>query len=76
MRLRGDTEIVGTAGHLGYQVCTLHLHGGQFRGFRVVRLWADGSHRVYLVIAHSTGLPAKSLLKNPAVSAKMGQMPS
>jgi len=43
MRLRGDTEIHGTAAPLGYHVRRLHLRRGQCRGFRGVRLWADGS---------------------------------
>ena len=56
MRLRGDTEIHGTAAPLGCQVRRLHLRRGQCRGFRGVRLWADGSQSVNLVIAHPTGL--------------------
>jgi hypothetical protein len=56
MRLRGDTEIQGTAAPLGCQVRHLHLRRGQCRGFRGVRLWADGSQSVNLVIAHPTGL--------------------
>ncbi len=59
MRLRGDTEIHGTAAPLGCQVRRLHLRRGQFRGFRGVRLWADGSQTVNLVIAHPTGLPVE-----------------
>ena len=59
MRLRGDTEIHGTAAPLGCQVRRLHLHRGQCRGFRGVRLWADGSQSVNLVIAHPTGLPVE-----------------
>ena len=43
MRLRGDTEIHGTAAPLGCQVRKLQLRRGQCRGFRGVRLWADGS---------------------------------
>jgi len=56
MRLRGDTEIHGTAAPLGCQVRKLQLRRGQCRGFRGVRLWADGSQSVNLVIAHPTGL--------------------
>ena len=56
MRLRGDTEIHGTAAPLGCQVRRLHLRRGQCRGFCGVRLWADGSQSVNLVIAHPTGL--------------------
>jgi hypothetical protein len=37
----------------------LHLRRGQCRGFRGVRLWADGSQSVNLVIAHPTGLPVE-----------------
>jgi hypothetical protein len=59
MRLRGDTEIHGTAAPLGCQVRKLQLRRGQCRGFRGVRLWADGSQSVSLVIAHPTGLPVE-----------------
>ena len=59
MRLRGDTEIHGTAAPLGCQVRKLQLRRGQCRGFRGVRLWADGSQSVNLVIAHPTGLPVE-----------------
>jgi len=59
MRLRGDTEIHGTAAPLGCKVRRLHLRRGQCRGFRGVRLWADGSQTVNLVIAHPTGLPVE-----------------
>ena len=59
MRLRGDTEIHGTAAPLGCQVRRLHLRRGQCRGFRGVRLWTDGSQSVNLVIAHPTGLPVE-----------------
>jgi hypothetical protein len=40
MRLRCDTEIHGTAAPLGCQVRRLHLHRGECRGFRGVRLWS------------------------------------
>jgi hypothetical protein len=56
MRLRGDTEIHGTAAPLGCQVHRLHLQRGECRGFRNVRLWADGTQTVNLVLAHPTGL--------------------
>jgi hypothetical protein len=56
MRLRGDIEIHGTAAPLGCQVRRLHLHRGECRGFRGVRLWVDASQTVNLVIAHPTGL--------------------
>lgn len=59
MRLRGDTEIHGSAAPLGCQVRRLHLHRGECRRFRGVRLWADGSQTVNLVIAHPTGLPVE-----------------
>ena len=52
MRLPGDTEIHGTAAPLGCQVRRLRL----CRGFRNVRLWADGSHTANLLRAHPTGL--------------------
>ena len=71
MRLRGDTEIHGTAAPLGCQVRRLHLHRGQCRGFRGVRLWVDGSQSVNLVIAHPTGLPVEEpwyLISNAAPS--------
>ena len=57
MRLRGDTEIHGTAAPLGCQVRKLQLRRGQCRGFRGVMLWADGSQSMTNVIAHPTGLP-------------------
>ena len=57
MRLSGDTEIHGTAAPLGCKVRRLHLHRGECRGFRVVRLCADGTQTVNLVLAHPTGLP-------------------
>ena len=56
MRLPGDTEIHGTAAPLGCQVRRLRLRRGQCRGFRNVRLWADGSHTANLLLAHPTGL--------------------
>ena len=56
MRLPGDTEIHGTAAPLGCQARRLRLRRGQCRGFRNVRLWADGSHSVNLLLAHPTGL--------------------
>jgi len=71
MRLRGDTEIHGTAAPLGCQVRKLQLRRGQCRGFVGVRLWADGSQSVNLVIAHPTGLPVEEpwyLISNAASS--------
>ena len=56
MRLPGDTEIHGTAALLGTQVRRLRLRRGQCRGFRGIRLWADGSHAANLLLAHPTGL--------------------
>ena len=64
MRLRGDTEIHGTAAPRGCQVRKLQLRRGQCRGFRGVRLWADGSQSVNLVIAHPTGLPVEALVSD------------
>jgi hypothetical protein len=51
-----DTEIHGTSAPLGAQVRRLRLRRGQCRGFRGIRLWADGSHRANLLLAHPTGL--------------------
>ena len=71
MRLRGDTEIHGTAAPLGCQVRRLRLQRGECRGFRGVRLWADASQTVNLVIAHPTGLPVEEpwyLVSNAAPS--------
>ena len=59
MRLPGDTEIHGTAAPLGCQVRRLGLRRGQCRGFRNVRLWADGSHTANLLLAYPTGLPVE-----------------
>ena len=59
MRLRGDTEIHGTAAPLGCQVRRLRLRRGECRGFRQVRLWADGTQPVHLLLAHPTGLPVE-----------------
>ncbi len=59
MRLRDDTEIHGTAAPLGCQVRRLHLRRGHCRGFRGVRLWADGNQTVNLVLAHPTGSPVE-----------------
>jgi hypothetical protein len=56
MRLPGDTEIHGTAAPLGCQVRRLRLRRGQCRGFRSIRLWADGSCTANLLLAHPTGL--------------------
>lgn len=55
MRLRSDTEIHGTAAPLGCQVRRLCLQRGECRGFPQVRLWADGSQSVNLLLAHPTG---------------------
>ena len=56
MRLPGDTEISGTAAPLGCQVRRLRLRHGECRGFRDVRLWADGAHTANLLLAHPTSL--------------------
>ena len=71
MRLRGDTEIHGTAAPLGCQVRKLQLRRGQCRGFVGVRLWADGSQSMNLVLAHPTGIPVEEpwyLISNAASS--------
>lgn len=59
MRLRSDTKIHGTAAPLGCQVRRLQLRRGKCRGFRGMRLWADRSQTVHLVIAHPTGMPVE-----------------
>jgi hypothetical protein len=56
MRLRGDTEIHGTAAPLGCQVRRLRLNRGDCRGFRNVRLWGDGCQRANLVLARPVGI--------------------
>jgi hypothetical protein len=58
MRLRGDAEIHGTAAPLGCQVRRLRLRRGDCRGFRGVRLWADGQRRANLVLARPVGIKA------------------
>ncbi|MGA0909275.1 MAG: transposase, partial [Burkholderiaceae bacterium] len=58
MRLRGDAEIHGTAAPLGCQVRRLRLRHGDCRGFRGVRLWADGQRRANLVLARPVGIKA------------------
>jgi hypothetical protein len=59
MRLRGDAEIHGTAAPLGCQVRRLRLRRGECRGFRGVRLWADATQAVTLLLAYPTGLPVE-----------------
>ena len=59
MRLRGDTEIHGTAAPLGCQIRRLRLRRGECRGFRRVRLWADATQPVHLLLAYPTGLPVE-----------------
>jgi hypothetical protein len=59
MRLRSDAEIHGTPAPLGCQVRRLRLRRGECRGFRQVRLWADGTQPVNLLLAHPTGLPVE-----------------
>ena len=61
MRLCGDTEIHGTGAPLGCQVRWLTFSALQCRGFRGLRLWADDSQTVNLVIAHPIGLPTDEL---------------
>jgi hypothetical protein len=71
MRLRGDTEIHGTAAPLGCQVRRLHLPRGHCRGFQNIRLWADGSQSANLLLAHPRGLPVDEpwyLVSNAAPS--------
>lgn len=57
MRLRGDTEIHGTAAPMGCQVRRLRLHQGHCRGFRNVQLWSDGCQKANLLLANPAGLP-------------------
>lgn len=71
MRLRGDAEIHGTAAPLGCQVRRLRLRRGECRGFRGVRLWADRTQPVNLLLAHPTGLPVEEpwyLISNAELS--------
>jgi hypothetical protein len=56
MRLRADTWIQGTAAPMGCEVRRLRLPRGQCRGFRDVQLWADGSQRTNLLLAHPSGI--------------------
>lgn len=56
MRLRADTEIHGTAAPMGCQVRRLRLPRGYCRGFRDVQLWADGSQKANLLLAHPSGI--------------------
>jgi hypothetical protein len=57
MRLRADTWIHGTTAPMGCEVRRLRLPRGHCRGFRDVRLWADGSQKANLLLAHPSGLP-------------------
>jgi hypothetical protein len=56
MRLRGDTIVHGTAAPLGCEVRRLRLARGTCRGFHGVQLWAEGSQRANLLLAHPTGI--------------------
>jgi hypothetical protein len=56
MRLRGDTLVHGTAAPMGCEVRRLRLPRGHCRGFQGVQLWAEGSQRANLLLAHPTGL--------------------
>ncbi len=56
MRLRADTWIQGTAAPMGCEVRRLRLPRGHCRGFRDVQLWADGSQRANLLLAHPSGI--------------------
>ena len=58
MRLRGDTEIHGTAALMGCEVRRLRLPRGHCRGFRDVQLWGDGCHQANLVLARPVGIKA------------------
>ena len=58
MRLRGDTDIHGTAAPMGCQVRRLRLARGHCRGFRDVQLWSDGCQRANLVLARPVGIRA------------------
>lgn len=60
MRLRADTWIHGTAAPMGCEVRRLRLPRGHCRGFRDVRLWAEGSQKANLLLAHPSGLPVCS----------------
>ena len=71
VQLPGDTEIHGTGPPQGCQVRRLRLRRGQCRGFRNMRLWADGSHTANLLLAHPTGLAVEEpwyLISNAAPS--------
>ena len=59
MRLRGDTEIHGTAAPMGCEVRKLRLGRGHCRGWSAVQLWGDGSCIANLVLAFPTGLQIK-----------------
>ncbi len=57
MRLRADTWIHGTEhAPMGCEVRRLRLPRGHCRGFRNVHLWAEGSQRANLVLAHPSGI--------------------
>lgn len=57
MRLRGDSEIHGTAAPLGCHVSRLPLSHGECRGLRNIRIWADGGQQANVLITHPKGLP-------------------
>jgi len=56
MRLRSDTWIHGTAAPMGCEVRRLRLPRGHCRGFRDVQLWADGSQKANLFLAHPSDI--------------------
>ena len=56
MRLRSDTWIHGTAAPMGCEVRRLRLPRGHCRGFRDVQLWADGSQKANLLLAHPSDI--------------------
>ena len=56
MRLPSDTLVHGAGAPLGCELRRLRLPRGHCRGFRDVQLWADGSQRANLLLAHPSGL--------------------
>jgi hypothetical protein len=56
MRLRADTWIHVTAAPMGCELRRLRLPRGYCRGFRDVQLWADGSQKANMLLAHPSGI--------------------
>jgi len=56
MRLRSDTWIHGTAEPMGSEVRRLQLPRGHCRSLRDVSVWADGSQKTNLLLAHPSGI--------------------